>query len=177
MATTYSYALERVYECLVSGAGARNALSASQRFVRGFPPGVPPTAHAERSLAKPSCYVTVADQQSDPFASGENNASHLYRVTLHLWRYYYVGHSEDTVELDAQQVRAIDDFPRVRAVLCWPGNLQTTAGGNATGLDGQSLDGYSARAELQRETSLGGTDRLLQYRDTFTAAFAFEPTP
>lgn len=177
MATTYAYALERIYECLVEGAGARYALSSPQRFVRGYPPGVRAATLAERSLATPSCYVTIADQAADRLPTSELVSSQLYGVTFHIWRYYYLGHNEVADELDTQQVRALDDFPRIRALLCWPGNLTETAESNPTGLDSHALDGFSARSELQSEAALGDDARLLKYRDTFLASFSFEPTP
>ena len=175
MATTFSYARERIYECLVDGSGTSHALSAAQRFKRGMPPGTDPKLRSKEARSTPRVFVTLRGMESDPFASGENNTTHIYLVTVHLWRDYWLGANQDVSTQDSQLERSWDDFPRVRAVLCQPGNLTQTEGGNATGFASESLDGSSARTELQRETSLGGSDRLLTYLDTFTAAFEFEP--
>lgn len=173
--TTYAYLLERIYECLVDGAGTTHTLSSTYRFQRGMPPGVAPMTRKQTAIGGPAVYATVAAQQVDPFASGENNGVHLYAIKVHLLRDYYLGYQGDGTELDAQQVRALDDFGRVRAVLCAPGNMKQTEEGNGTGLASESLNGATARTELLRETSLGATERLLQLRDTFDAVIEFQP--
>jgi len=175
MATTTVYAYERIYEVLVDGAGTNRALIAANRFVRGYPPGFSPDMRATRAKAKPAVFVVIGAAAVEPFASGEISDAHDYRITVAIYRDHWLGYEGDYAEVEAQLVSATNAFFRVRAALCWPGNLALTAESKVTGIAGQALNGAGATTKISRVDSIGTTGRLLQFVDTFSGEFEFSP--
>lgn len=175
MATTTTYAYERIYEVLVDGNGADRALAAADRFSRGYPPGFSNDMRAGRSKARPAVFVAISQFAVNPLASGEMTDKHLYEITISIFRDHWLGFQGDFAEVQAQQVKADNAFLRMRAALCFPGNLVQTEASNATGFGGEALDASKATSKMVRVANLGGNDRLLSYIDTFRAVFEFEP--
>lgn len=181
-ATTTQYVYERIYEVLVDGNGTSRKLATGERFARGFPPGFDPAMRATRAKLRPdgevkvgSVFVVIGALQVEGFAAGEMSDSHLYRTKVVLYRDHWLGFEGSPTQVESQLVAASDAFMKVRAALCFPGNLKQTEEGNATGLAGEALNGANAKTGLVSVDNLGGNARLLQFRDEFEAEFDFNP--
>lgn len=175
MATTAEYAYERIYEVLVDGQGTNRVLARADRFARGFPPGLPAQMRSTRAKERPTVFVVINAASVESFASGEATDSHLYRVNVAIYRDHWLGYKGDPSEVEASLVTATNAFFKVRAALCWTGNLTQTESGNATGFAGLALNGAGATTKLVRSDAVGGDHRLLQFLDSFTAEFDFSP--
>lgn len=174
MATTFQYAYERIYEVLVDGSGTGRTLAAADRFNRGFPPGFAADLRATRAKEKPAVFAVITS--GDRLLHGEMSDSHLYMVTVQIWRDHWLGYEGDPSEVEAQLVEASDRHFKLSAALCYGGTLKQTEAANATGFASEAL--LAGGFKLQRVNVLGdgGRDgRLLQYVDTFTGAFEFDP--
>lgn len=175
MATTTAYAYERIYEVLIDGNGANRTLASSDRFVRGYPPGYSLDERATRAKLTPAIFVAFSEWSASDFAAGELTNDHIYLISVTVFRDHWLGFQGDPAEVQAQQVKADNAFLRMRAALCWPGNLVQTEGSNATGFASDALDASKATSRMVRDANLGGNDRLLQYVDKFRAVFSFAP--
>lgn len=172
---TLEYAYERIYEVLVDGDGTGRTLAAADRFSRGHPPGFDPKLRAVRAKVNPAVFVVIGAAAVDGFAAGEMSDEHLYRLKVAIYRDHWLGYQGDPEEVEGQLVAATDAFFKVRAALCFPGNLQQTEAANATGLAGYALNGAQASTRLESVSNLGGNNRLLHYRDNFDAALEWNP--
>lgn len=181
-APTTRHLYERLYEVLCDGHGAVRTLPEGQRYARGYPPGFAASMRATRARERRgeervvgAVFVVVSAASVERFASGEIGTAHLYRVRIALYRDHWLGFEGDPAEVEQALVDATDAFFRVRAALCWPGNLSATEAADDTGLAGGALNGAGASTRLVSVDSLGDSGRLLQFRDDFDAELDFDP--
>lgn len=183
MATDSSaHAVTRIYEVICGGAGGTHALPAALRFSRGYPPGFTASLRATRAretvngvATAGAAFVVLGAASTERFASGEMSDAHLYRVRVAIYRDHWLGYEGDAQQIEREIARSTDAFFALRAVLCFPGNLATTAAANDTGLAGAALNGAGASTRLVSVDNLGDRARLLQFRDDYEAELDVSP--
>lgn len=175
MASTTAYAYERLYEVLVGGCGVNRQLAVAHRFARGAAPGLPPDVRSTRAKERPTVFAIITDLEVEQFASGEMSDSHLYRVNVSIYRDHWLGFGKDPHEVETMLSEASDAYMRMRAALCWVGNLGQTEGGQDTGIAGKALNAPKSKSRLLSVATIGKDHRLLQYLDVFTAEFDYSP--
>jgi hypothetical protein len=176
VATSLANAYVRIYEVLCEGRGTNRALAAGY-FRRGGPPGfLGETARAPRARDTPRVFVHISSGGAMPGYPTEMHDEHLYQLDVVLLRDHWLGYQGGPDAVEAALVRIADDHMKIAAALCWPGNLATTHAGTDTGLCGAgALARGGSRFEVVSQTALGRDGRLVQVRDVFTGAFAFDP--
>lgn len=183
--TTTQHLLTAIEEALTTLTGRTRALTSPQLFTLGLPVGFPADTRcrdAGVALNRKTCFVGLGVRRDD--GNQEVGADHRYAIEIWISRDYWLGFEGSTyqpagstlAEVKRAFIAEADDFFRIRAALCWPGALATTAAGQATGLESLALDGSTARSDPRIESVPDGGKRLLNCKDTFVAHLLFDPS-
>ena len=172
--STTAYVRERIYEVLVNGNGTNRTLAEADRFLRGLPPSKAQIdARARDARVNKRVFVFIPSMAVMDGNAAELGDYHRYSIDVVLNRDYWLGFEGSATEVDATLAEIETDFMKIRAALCWPGNLTQTEGANATGLASNSLTSEGATSQQTIESQANG--RLIQVRDRFRADFLFDP--
>lgn len=177
-ASTTAHLLTAITEALTTDRtdpSRPRALTSTQLFVKGYPPGYDRGVRSVRARVRPGAFALIVRQQPLPGVADEIASEHLYRVTIVVSRDYHLGYELDPSTVHATMARVADDSMRVRSALCWPGALEETADGDPTGMAGSALEPLDALGVVSIETVGDGRDRLVNARDTYTAIFRYAP--
>lgn len=161
-ATTLLPLVQSIEEVLADGHGTARVLAAADRFRMSFFEGEPKGHSAIEARVNKTAFVYVSDMRARKDSQEMSTVAH-YDVTVTILAAYYLGHEGVSGENRAALAAASLDYHKVRAALCYPGNLRLTmVGAVETGLAGGMLIAPGSRwgAVLDHE------NRLL--RATFT---------
>lgn len=172
--TTVAHLRTRIYEVLVDGAGVDRTLAAADRFLRGGPPAkVRAPARMRDAQQKKRVFVMIGDAATNDAHSSEMSNTHGYLLSVTISRDYWLGYEGSDTEVDAALDAVTDDFFRLRAALCFPGNLTQTTAAAATGAATNALSSLGATSRITFESTADG--RLINVRDTFRCHLDFNP--
>ena len=177
-ATTIAHLRTAVIEALTTDRTATytRAIPADYLFQRGLPPGLDPQIRSTRCTGKPGVFVVVSRVTPHAGVGTELGSDHLYDCQIVISRDYYLGHEQIHADIDSVFTRVTDDLFRMRAALCYPGALDQTAAGHATGIAPEALIPFGDQSVLTVESIGTGTNRLLNARDVFLAHFQYQPS-
>lgn len=175
MATTSAHLYARIYEVLCDGRGVRRTIPEAYRFARRSTSTDDRTRLSTRAKTRPMVDVSIDIAAADFGAADELADEHLYRCTIVVRRYYFLGYESDPAAVESTLVRVFDDYCRTRAALCHPANLVQTEAGNDTGIGGPALVPTGTSETETPEEAGTGRDRLLIATDTYEAAFSYDP--
>jgi hypothetical protein len=175
---TSAHLLTAVTEALTTDrvdSSRPRALPSSRLFAAGFPPGFDRTIRSARAKVKPGVFVMAVRLSPNLGLAEELGDQHLYRCTLIVSRDYHVSFERDPAAHLAVMARVLDDAMAVRAALCSPGALASTAAGDATGVEGRGLTPLDELNAISIEQVGDGRDRLVNARDSFVAILNYAP--
>lgn len=166
-----------IHEALTTDRTATHtrAIPSAYLFQRGLPPGLDATLRSTRAKGTPGAFVVIARMTPEPGVGDELGSDHLYRLSIVISRDYWLGYEQRTADIDTVMSRVADDLMRVRAALCFPGALDTTAAGADTGIADNALSPVGDQSVLTVDRIGNGRDRLLNARDAFQCWFLFDP--
>lgn len=174
-AATVAHLRTAILEGLTTNTGKPRALPSSRLFQAGMPPGVDATLRSVRALEKPGAFVAIGRLEPQPGSATELGSDLLYKLQVAISRDYHLGYEFSLADVHTWMTRVADDGMFVRAALCFPGALDTTAGGSDTGIADNGLDATGAITTVRFERIGEGRDRLLNAIDVFHCHFLFSP--
>lgn len=130
--------LDRIEEVLCDGAGVARTIAAPHRFRRGPFAGQRASEQGTEAMVSKGVYVSVTNAESMTQPEMHNVLSYRLRVRIDL--FYHLPDTYMHPQFSAALAEAATDLHRVRMALCYPGNLEATASGEATGLSGSALE-------------------------------------
>lgn len=130
--------LARVEEVLCDGAGVARTIAAPHRFRRGPQPNQTASEQGTEAMVRKGCYASVIN--ADPMTQPEMHNVLSYRIRVRVEMFYNLPDAQMHDSFRDAIAEASTDLHRIRMALCYPGNLDTTASGVATGLSGSALE-------------------------------------
>jgi len=130
-------ALEAVEEVACDGAGIARTIASGFRFRRGPYPDQRRAEQGTEAMVQKGMFASI--EHGRPRAQPEMHNVLSYDLNVRLDLYYHLSAPRVHASLLAGLAEAADDMHRLRMALGYPGNLENTSGGEATGLSGAAL--------------------------------------